>query len=138
MGATLQGGLERSGFVSAMISSTSAALSAAILIFAGLYQLSPWKHVCLRLCRVPADFLSRHWTPGVSGALGMGLQHGFLCIGCCWGLMTLLFVGGIMNVLWIGVLALFVILEKLAPHGPTFARLCGIGLLSWCATTLLV
>jgi predicted metal-binding membrane protein len=131
--------LARTAFTSAMtMSSTSAWLSAAILIFAGLYQLSPLKHVCLQRCRNPADFLSRHWRPGPLGALRMGLEHGLFCIGCCWVLMALLFVGGIMNVLWIGVLALFVILEKLAPHGPTFARLGGIVLLAWGATTLLV
>jgi predicted metal-binding membrane protein len=129
--------LERTAFISAMtMSSTSAWLSAAILIFAGLYQLSPPKHVCLQRCRNPADFLSRHWRPGPSGALRMGLEHGLFCIGCCWALMALLFVGGIMNVLWIGILALFVILEKLAPHGSRFASLGGIVLLAWGATTL--
>lgn len=131
--------LERTGIVSAMtMSSTSAWLSAAILILAGLYQLSPLKHVCLQRCRSPAEFLSRHWRPGTSGALRMGLEHGLFCIGCCWVLMALLFVGGIMNVLWIGILALFVILEKVAPHGPWIARIGGIVLLAWGATTLLV
>jgi predicted metal-binding membrane protein len=131
--------LERTAFISAVtMSSTSAWLSAAILIFAGLYQLSPLKHVCLQGCRNPADFLSRHWRPGVSGALRMGLEHGLFCIGCCWGLMTMLFVGGIMNVLWIGILALFIILEKVAPHGPRFAWLGGVVLLAWGATTLVV
>src|SRR6266851_2269832 len=131
--------LERAAFISAMtMSSTSAWLSAAILFFAGLYQLSPLKHVCLRRCRNPADFLSRHWRPGTSGALRMGLEHGLFCIGCCWVLMALLFVGGIMNVLWIGMLALFVILEKVAPHGPRFAQIGGIVLLAWGATTLAV
>jgi len=131
--------LERAAFISAMtMSSTSAWLSAAILIFAGLYQLSPLKHVCLQRCRNPADFLSRHWRPGTSGALRMGLEHGLFCIGCCWVLMALLFVGGIMNVLWIGMLALFVILEKVAPYGPRFAQIGGIVLLAWGATTLAV
>ncbi|HEV3018918.1 MAG TPA: DUF2182 domain-containing protein [Burkholderiaceae bacterium] len=131
--------LERTAFISAMtMSSTSAWLSAAILIFAGLYQLSPLKHVCLQRCRNPAEFLSRHWRPRASGALRMGLEHGLFCVGCCWGLMAMLFVGGIMNVLWIGILALFVILEKVAPRGPTFSWLGGIVLLAWGATTLVV
>jgi predicted metal-binding membrane protein len=131
--------LERTAFISAMtMSSTSAWLSAAILIFAGLYQLSALKHVCLQRCRNPADFLSRHWRPGPSGALCMGLEHGLLCIGCCWVLMALLFVGGIMNILWIGIVALFVILEKVAPNGPRLAWLGGIVLLAWGATTLVV
>jgi predicted metal-binding membrane protein len=131
--------LETTALISAItMSSISAWLSAAILILAGLYQLSPPKHVCLQRCRNPADFLSRHWRPGRSGALRMGLEHGLFCIGCCWVLMALLFVGGIMNVLWIGMLALFVVLEKVAPHGASFARLGGIALLAWGATTLVI
>ena len=68
-----------------------------VLIAAGLYQFSPLKHVCLRVCRAPAEFLSRHWRPGSFGALRMGLEHGVFCVGCCWVLMALLFVGGVMN-----------------------------------------
>jgi predicted metal-binding membrane protein len=131
--------LERAGFISAItMSSTSAALSAAILILAGLYQLSPLKHICLQRCRNPAAFIARHWRPGGLGASRMGFAHGVFCIGCCWILMALLFVGGIMNVLWIGILALVVILEKIAPHGPRFARIGGIVLLAWGAATLFV
>ncbi len=131
--------LERAVFISAMtMSSTNAWLSAAILIFAGLYELSPLKHACLQRCRNPADFLSRHWRPGPSGAVRMGLEHGLFCVGCCWVLMALLFVGGIMNVLWIAILALFVTLEKVSPHGPRFAWFGGIVLLAWGATTLVV
>lgn len=131
--------LETAGFSSAVtMSSASALLSAAILIFAGLYQLSPLKHACLQRCRNPADFIARHWRPGVSGAVRMGVEHGFFCIGCCWVLMALLFVGGIMNVLWIGILALFVILEKIVPHGRRLAWIGGIFLLAWGAITLVV
>ena len=131
--------LEGAVFISAMtMSSTNAWLSAAILIFAGLYELSPLKHACLQRCRNPADFLSRHWRPGPSGAVRMGLEHGLFCVGCCWVLMALLFVGGIMNVLWIAILALFVTLEKVSPHGPRFAWFGGIVLLAWGATTLVV
>ncbi len=131
--------LERAVFISAMtMSSTNAWLSAAILIFAGLYELSPLKHACLQRCRNPADFLSRHWRPGPSGAVRMGLEHGLFCVGCCWVLMALLFVGGIMNVLWIVILTLFVTLEKVSPHGPRFAWFGGIVLLAWGATTLVV
>ena len=131
--------LERAEFVSAVtMSSANEWLSAAILISTGLYQFSPLKHVCLQRCRNPADFLSRHWRPGASGALRMGLEHGVLCIGCCWVLMALLFVGGIMNVLWIAILVLFVILEKVAPHGPRLGWIGGVVLLAWGATTLVV
>lgn len=137
--AVLMWTLERSGAVSAMsMASASAALSAAILMLAGAYQLSPWKHICLRHCRAPAEFLSRHWRPGASGALLMGLRHGAFCVGCCWMLMALLFVGGVMNVVWIAVLTVFVLLEKVAPVGPWFARAVGIILLAWGAATLVV
>lgn len=131
--------LERTEFTSAVtMSSSSALLSAAILIFAGLYQLSPLKRLCLQRCRNPADFIARHWRLGVSGALRMGAEHGIFCIGCCWVLMALLFVGGIMNVLWIGILSLFVILEKIVPYGPRIAWIGGIFLLAWGAITLFV
>jgi predicted metal-binding membrane protein len=133
----LQRGLEASGGISAMwMASKSAGLSSAILILAGVYQLSPWKHRCLNHCRNPAKFLSQHRRSGRLGAVCMGMEHGAFCVGCCWVLMALLFVGGIMNVLWIAVLATVVLLEKLAPHGPWFARVTGIVLLAWGAATL--
>jgi len=137
LAAVSQWALERSGVLSAMtMGSTSAYVSAAILIAAGLYQLSPLKHVCLRRCRAPAEFLSRHWRPGTSGALRMGLLHGAYCVGCCWVLMALLLVGGIMNALWIAALAILVLLEKLAWHGDWLARAAGVLLVVWGATTL--
>lgn len=127
----LQRGLEASGGISAMwMASRSAGLSAAILILAGAYQLSPWKHKCLNHCRNPAEFLSQHRRAGRLGAVRMGMEHGAFCVGCCWVLMALLFVGGIMNVLWIAVLAIVVLLEKVAAHGPWFARVTGIVLLA--------
>jgi len=136
---TLMWALERTEFISAVtMSSTSAWLSAAILSVAGLYQLSPLKRACLQRCRHPADFIARHWKPGAAGALRMGLEHGLFCVGCCWLLMALLFVGGVMNVLWIGILAVIVILEKLAPRGSRFAGVSGIVLLAWGAATLAV
>jgi predicted metal-binding membrane protein len=139
LAATLQWALEESGFVSAMMmASRSAGVSAAILIAAGLYQLSPLKHVCLRHCRAPAEFLSRNWRPGVFGALRMGLEHGAFCVGCCWVLMALLFVGGIMNVLWIAALAILILLEKVAPHGAWLSRGAAIVLLAWGVATLAV
>ena len=139
LAAALQWALERSGLVSAMTSaSTSAVVSAAILALAGLYQLSPLKHVCLRHCRAPAEFLSSHWRPGAFGALRMGLEHGVFCVGCCWLLMALLLVGGIMNVVWIAALAILVLLEKVAPHGAWLSRATGVVLLAWGATTLVI
>lgn len=102
-------------------------LAATILILAGLYQLSPWKDACLRQCRSPARFLSRHYRPGRAGALHMGALHGVLCVGCCWMLMALLFVGGIMNIVWIALLTLLVAAEKLLPGGRIVAWVAGAG-----------
>ena len=99
-----------------MMWSTSYVLSGALLILAGLYQLSSMKAVCLKKCRSPAEFISSHWK---MGALGMGLKHGAYCVGCCWGLMALLFVGGAMNLVWIAGLSLIVLAEKLYPTANT-------------------
>ena len=131
--------LEKTGFTSAVtMSATTTPFSAAILIIAGLYQLSPLKRTCLQRCRSPAEFIARHWRPGASGAVQMGMEHGFFCIGCCWVLMALLFVGGVMNVLWIGILALFVILEKIVPRGSLLTRIGATFLLACGAITLVV
>ncbi len=102
-----------------------------LLIAAGLYQLSPLKLACLSRCRSPAQFLSRYWRPGWDGAVRLGVLHGADCVGCCWMLMALLFVGGVMNLLWIVGLTVIVAVEKLLPHGEWFARVTGIGLLAW-------
>ncbi len=81
-------------------------------------------------CRAPLDFIARSWRVGPSGALRMGTVHGFYCIGCCWALMGLLFVGGVMNLLWVALIAIFVLLEKVAPMGNIFGRrLSGLGLI---------
>jgi predicted metal-binding membrane protein len=117
LAVVLQFGLERAGAMSAMMSARIAPLSGALLVAAGLYQLTPLKAACLRHCRSPAQFIAAHWRPGVSGAWRMGLAHGLYCLGCCAVLMLLLFVGGIMNLVWIAGLTLFVALEKLAPFG---------------------
>jgi predicted metal-binding membrane protein len=130
LAVALQFGLERSGLMSAMMASRSAALSGSLLIAAGLYQLSPLKTACLRHCRGPAAFLSAHWRPGVAGAWRMGLLHGAYCVGCCAVLMLLLFVGGVMNLVWIAGLTLFVALEKFAPLGQATTRVTAAILLA--------
>jgi predicted metal-binding membrane protein len=131
--------LEKGGVLSVTrMASTGAWLSGGLLIAAGLYQFSPLKNVCLSVCRAPAEFLSRHWRPGASGALRMGLEHGAFCVGCCWVLMALLFVGGVMNVLWIAVLAILVLAEKLAPAGLWVARASGAALIAWGVATLAI
>ena len=122
----LQWLLETAGLMHSMLMwSTSATLSGMFLLAAGLYQLSPLKNSCLAHCRSPVDFLSRHWRNGHLGAARMGIDHGLYCVGCCWFLMALLFVGGIMNLVWIAGLAIFVLLEKLVPAGHLVARISG-------------
>ena len=126
----LQWGLERAGLVHGMMMwSSHHVLSGGLLLAAGVYQLSPWKNVCLEHCRSPAAFLSAHWRNGYLGALRMGIEHGLYCIGCCWLLMILLFVGGAMNLVWIAGLAIVVLLEKLLPYGQWVSRLTGLSLL---------
>ncbi|HYL90262.1 MAG TPA: DUF2182 domain-containing protein [Burkholderiales bacterium] len=137
--ATVQELLQPAGLISGMMLwSKTPVLSAAVLAAAGVYQLSPLKRVCLAQCRAPAAFLVRHWRPGHAGALLLGMRHGMYCVGCCWLLMALLFVGGVMNLVWIAALALFVLLEKLGPSGAALDRWSGALLLAWAGATLLV
>jgi predicted metal-binding membrane protein len=129
LAATLQWILERLGLMSAMMVATSGLFSSLVLILAGLYQFTPLKHACLRHCRSPFHFITRHWRKGSAGALRMGIQHGVFCLGCCWTLMALLFVGGVMNLYWIVGLAFFVLLEKTIPAGHRLGSIGGIGLI---------
>jgi len=105
---TAQWALQSNGLVSPMIVSTSAVLSGALLIIAGLFQFTPLKHTCLRACRSPLGFLMSDWNDGLWGAWRMGIRHGLYCLGCCWALMALLFVVGVMTILWIAALAALV------------------------------
>lgn len=137
--AALQKALQPAGLLSQMMLwSKSAMLSAGVLAAAGLYQLSDLKHACLAQCRSPVRFLTEHWRPGRFGSFVLGVRHGAYCVGCCWVLMALLFVGGVMNLVWIAVLTLFVLVEKLAPAGPTFGRLSGGLLIAWAVATLVI
>jgi predicted metal-binding membrane protein len=137
--ATLHWALERAGLVSAMMmGSQSRLLSGAVLITTGLYQLSPLKNICLAHCRTPTSFLSRHWRPRALGALRLGAMHGGYCVGCCWLLMALLFVGGVMNLTWIAALAILVLIEKVLPPGQWVGRGVGIALIVWGVATLVV
>jgi predicted metal-binding membrane protein len=111
------------------MASTSATLGAVILLAAGVYQFTPVKSACLRYCQSPVLFLSRYWRPGAVGALGMGLRHGSYCLGCCWFLMALLFVSGVMNLVWIAGIALYVACEKLLPLGHRLSRAAGVALM---------
>lgn len=117
---------EATGFINGMMASASTSLSAALLIIAGIWQLAPQKYKCLEACRLPVEFLSLIWRPGRRGALRAGLLHGAFCVGCCWAMMLLLFVGGVMNLYWIGGLALFVLAEKTLPQWHVSGRISGV------------
>lgn len=127
----LQWGLETVRLLSPMLETSPRWLGAAILLAAGLWQLSPLKAACLRHCRTPLGFLIGRWRAGTWGALCMGLEHGAFCLGCCWFLMLLLFFGGVMNLYWIVGLAAFVLLEKTVPRGHRFGRSAGLALVVW-------
>ena len=116
--------------VSPMMEATSPAVGAALLLIAGVYQLTPIKQTCLRTCQSPLGFLMSRWRTGVSGAFRMGLEHGALCVGCCWALMLLLFAGGVMNLAVIAALTALVAFEKLTPLGTHGARTSGVLLIA--------
>ena len=113
-------------FVSPMMEPTHPIVGATLLLMAGGYQLTPLKQACLRTCQSPLGFLMSRWRTGVSGAFRMGLEHGALCVGCCWALMLLLFAGGVMNLAVIAALTAFVAFEKLTPFGARGARISGV------------
>lgn len=133
----LQRLLSRSLLLSPMMEMASPAASAGILAIAGVYQLTPLKRVCLTGCRSPLSFVMRHWRRGAAGAFRMGAEHGALCVGCCWALMLLLFVAGVMNLYAIAALTTVVALEKAAPWGEGASRLGGallLGAAAWVYT----
>lgn len=122
----LQYALARAALLSPMMVSASSTLGALILIAAGLYQLTPMKRACLAHCRGPVDFITRHFRPGVGGALRMGAHLGLYCVGCCWALMMLLFFGGVMSLAWIAAITIFVLLEKLLPLAAQTGKISGV------------
>ncbi len=124
--------LEREALLDARMQSANLVLGALVLIAAGLYQWTPIKNACLSQCQTPLGFLMSHggFRSDVLGCVRLGLLHGSYCVGCCWVLMALLFVVGVMNVLWIALLALVVLLEKLLPLGRWVARLAGVACLT--------
>jgi predicted metal-binding membrane protein len=118
--------LSRQLVLSPMMTLTSPRAAALLLVVAGVYQLTPLKRVCLQKCQSPLAFLMHHWRAGTSGASRMGFEHGVYCLGCCWPLMLLLFVGGVMNLTVIAALTAFVAFEKLTPFGIYTARVSGL------------
>jgi predicted metal-binding membrane protein len=123
--AVAQWGLHNTAMLSGAMAFSNSRLSGAILIAAGAYQLTPWKSRCLTHCRSPLGFLMTNWRDGITGAFQMGFRHGAYCLGCCWALMCVLFVVGVMNLIWIAALACFVLLEKIGPAGAIVARGAG-------------
>ena len=130
--SALQYPLHMAGWLNPMMDSRSYLLSGGILVLAGIYQWTPFKDACLRQCRSPLNFLMTRWREGSGGAVKMGLLHGFYCIGCCWALMAVMFAVGVMNVLWMVVVAVFVLAEKVSPFSAlVFRVLSGILLVIW-------
>lgn len=117
--------------LNAMMEPETPVAAVALLTIAGLYQLTPLKRACLRVCRSPLSYLLQHWRPGTWGAFRLGARHGTYCLGCCWALMLLLFAGGVMNLFVIVALTLWVLLEKFAPFGEQTAKASGVALLAF-------
>jgi len=123
--AFLQWGLQASGLITPMMVSRSVGLTGMLLVVAGAVQFTSLKQVCLRHCRTPMGFLLTEWRDGGFGAWRMGIKHGILCLGCCWALMGLLFVAGVMNLAWVAAITAAVVIEKLHPAGVGIGKLLG-------------
>jgi predicted metal-binding membrane protein len=125
---TGQAALLGAGIISNALTATSIG-GGAILVAVGIYQLTPLKHACLGHCRSPISFFMTRWRDGAAAAFRMGLEHGVFCVGCCWLLMGLLFVAGVMNLAWIAAISVFVLLEKITPYGRAVANATGVALI---------
>jgi predicted metal-binding membrane protein len=135
--ATLaQWGLHAAALLSPGLVNASPMVGGLLLLVAGIFQWTPLKSTCLTQCRSPLGFLTREWREGARGAFPMGLRHGSYCVGCCWVLMALLFVAGVMNLLWVAAIAAFVLTEKVLPRGELVGRVAG-GVLTLAGLVLL-
>jgi predicted metal-binding membrane protein len=128
--ALAQAGLHAAALLSPAMVATSPLLAGGLLVAAGVFQWTPLKRTCLAACRSPLSFLMTGWREGRAGAFVMGLRHGLYCLGCCWALMTLLFVAGVMNLLWVAAIAVAVLVEKVVPRGDLVGRLAGVVLVA--------
>ena len=126
-----QWALHGAALLSPAMKSNSAILAGALLICAGIFQWTPWKRACLSHCGSPLSFLLGQWREGRAGALAMGMKHGAYCAGCCWLLMALLFVAGVMNLLWVAVITLVVLLEKALPRVQWIGHAIGVACVAW-------
>jgi predicted metal-binding membrane protein len=129
--AVAQWALHGAALLSPMMKSTSPFLAGGLLIVAGLFQWTKWKHACLNHCRSPLQFLLQDWREGPRGALTMGIKHGAYCAGCCWMLMALLFVAGVMNMVWVAAITILVLVEKMAPQIWRLRHGIGVILVAW-------
>ncbi|MBI4637699.1 MAG: DUF2182 domain-containing protein [Candidatus Rokubacteria bacterium] len=134
--AAAQWGLGAAALLSPEAMTAAPWLGTVLLAAAGVYQLTPLKYACLARCQTPVGFLLTEWREGRAGAFVMGWRHGLFCLGCCWVLMTLLFVGGVMNLTWVAALAVFVLVEKVVPAGRAVSWASGVFLLAWALWTL--
>jgi len=123
--------LHSGGLLSSMMGRVTPVVAGISLLAAGTYQWTTLKSACLTHCRSPVGFLMAHWHEGPWGAARMGAHHGLYCLGCCWLLMALLFVLGVMNLLWIAVLTVFVLAEKVVPGGHLLGRIAGLSMIGW-------
>ncbi|MGD8328271.1 MAG: DUF2182 domain-containing protein [Acidobacteriota bacterium] len=135
---TLQWGLQRAAMASPAGVIASPRLAALFLLVAGIFQFTPLKHACLMKCRTPMAFIIHEWRPGRGGALVMGLRHGAYCVGCCWALMALMLVLGVMNLAWMAALTVFGLLEKIAPAPLWTGRIAGVALIAWAVIILVL
>lgn len=127
----LQWALHSASLLSPMMASSSPWLAGALLLAAGLFQFTRWKTACLRQCANPLTLILAHWREGIGGALALGIRHGAFCLGCCWALMLLLFVLGMMNVTWIAALSIYVLVEKLFGRSVWPGRVAGAAMCAW-------
>jgi len=132
----IQWGLHQAALLSTMKGSAIPVIGGVILLAAGAFQWTSVKNACLTQCRTPMGFIMTEWRDGSKGALIMGLSHGKYCLGCCWFLMGLMFVAGVMNVLWMAVVALYILVEKIVPAGHWVGRVAGVVLIGWGTWTL--
>jgi predicted metal-binding membrane protein len=129
--ALAQWGLHDAALLDGPMGRLSPRLAGIVLIGIGLYQWTPVKALCLTRCRSPVDTLGHFWRPGVAGAFALGLRHGLYCLGCCWALMIVLYVTGVMNLLWVALLSILVLIEKLLRRGPWLGKGAGLAIAAW-------
>jgi predicted metal-binding membrane protein len=123
--------LHSGGLLSSMMGRLTPVVGGITLLAAGIYQWTTLKYACLSHCRSPVEFLMCHWNDGRWGSTRMGVHHGLYCLGCCWLLMVLLFVLGVMNLVWIALLTVFVLAEKVVPNGLLLGRIAGLLMIGW-------